>query len=203
MWQEISRIGKKLVLYGLASAHFGNLSIRKGKKFLITARGGLLDELDRKSIVEVSLNEMPDTRASAETIVHQRIYQTLPVAAIIHTHSLFAVIQSMISKRKTLLLEDCESKYFLKEIPIVTGEPGTSDLADKCTQALKKGRGDHRKAVLVQGHGTFAVGKNLTEAYVTVSSIEQACKIKYFTDLYGYLRKNCSCEEEKFKRRKK
>jgi len=210
MWQEISKIGEKLVRYGLASAHFGNISIRKGKKILITARGSLLDELERNAIVEVDLNETPEklasapvNRASAETVVHQKIYQTLPVSAIIHTHSPFAIIQSMICEDNMLILEDCESKYFLKEIPIITGEPGTNELANKCAQALRKQGGNHLKAVVVQGHGTFVVGRNLTEAYLIVSSLEQACRIKYFTDLYEYFRKNSYRKKEKFRRTKK
>lgn len=188
MWQEISKIGKKLVRNGLTSAHFGNISIRRKNKILITATGNLLDELDKRNIAEVDLKKTPPASASAETIVHQRIYQTLPVSAIIHTHSPFAVILSMVSsvdhdhrQEEMLILEDCESKYFLKEIPIVSGEPGTEELANKCAKALK-----NRRAVIVQGHGTFAVGKNLTEAYLIISSLEQACKIKYFTDLYSF-----------------
>lgn len=188
MWQEISKIGKKLVRNGLTSAHFGNISICRKNKILITATGNLLDELDKRSIVEVDLKKTPPASASAETIVHQRIYQTLsedrdlrPVSAIIHTHSPFAVILSIVSQEEMLILEDCESKYFLKEIPIVSGEPGTEKLANKCAEALK-----NRRAVIVRGHGTFAVGKNLTEAYLIISSLEQACKIKYFTDLYSF-----------------
>jgi L-fuculose-phosphate aldolase len=200
MWQEISKIGKKLVLQGLASAHFGNISIRKGKKILITAHNSLLDELDKNAFVEVDLDKpVPKVKkASAETIVHQRIYQNIPTSAIIHTHSPFAIIQSMISKESVLIPQDCESKYFLRGIPIVTGEPGTSELADNVAKALKNYHG-----VIVKGHGTFAYGKNLQQAYLVVCSIEQACKIKYFTDLYGYFRKNCNRKKEKFKRTEK
>ncbi len=202
MKKEISKIGKKLVLQGLASAHFGNISVRKGKQILITAHGTLLNEIDHKVLVKVDFNQpgvklfpgksVPKvSKASAETIVHLSIYQKTPARTIIHTHSPFAVIQSMISEGSIILPQDCESKYFLRGIPVVTGEPGTKELANNVAVALKNYRG-----VLVKGHGTFARGDNLQEAYTVVCSIEQACKIKYFTELYGYFRKDCNCKKE-------
>lgn len=180
MWKEISKFGKKLVDYGLAGAHFGNISVRVGNKILITRSGVMLDELDEKAVIRADLNKpVPsESRASAETLVHQVIYQKTRAQAIIHAHSPFAIVQSMVVKSKLLACEDCESKYFLKGIPIVSGEPGSRELAQKSAQALKNHRG-----VIVRGHGTFGVGKDLKEAYLTVSSIEQSCKIKYFADL--------------------
>lgn len=200
MWQEISKFGKKLVNFGLAGAHFGNISVRIGDKILITRSGSMLDELDEDAIVKVDLNKPTSRviRASTETIVHRAIYQRTQALAIIHGHSPFAIVQSMINKRKSLTPEDCESKYFLGEIPIITGEPGSDRLAENAAKALK-----NHKGVIVKGHGTFAIGKNLEEAYTVVSSIEQVCKIKYYTDLYGYFRKNRHSEKTNSKRTKR
>ena len=36
---------------------------------------------------------------------------------------------------------------------------------------------------IVRGHGTFAVGKSLEEAYVATTRIEHSCKIRYYLDL--------------------
>ena len=113
MWRQISKFGKKLVSYGLAGAHFGNISVRTGNKILITCAGSMLDELDENAIVTVNLNKPTprSAKASAETKVHLAIYKKTSAAAIIHGHSSFAIVQSMISKNKTLVPQDCESKY--------------------------------------------------------------------------------------------
>ena len=200
MWQEISKFGKKLVNYGLAGAHFGNISVRTGNKILITRSGSMLDELNQDAIVEVTLGRMSSLAADAsvEMPVHRAIYEKTSALAVIHAHSPFAIVQSMLSKGNLLIPEDCESKYFLQGVPIVTGEPGSDRLAENAAKALKK-----HKGVIVKGHGTFAIGKNLEEAYAVVSSIEQVCKIKYYTDLYGYFRKNCRSEKTNFKRTKR
>ena len=38
---------------------------------------------------------------------------------------------------------------------------------------------------IVQGHGMFAVGVTLEEAYVATTRIEHSCKVKYYVDLMG------------------
>ncbi|MQY54031.1 MAG: hypothetical protein GH149_01890 [Methanosarcinales archaeon] len=40
---------------------------------------------------------------------------------------------------------------------------------------------DH-KGIVVQGHGTFARGATVDEAFVILSSIEHACTVKYLVD---------------------
>ena len=55
MWQDISRIGKKLVQSGLVESHFGNISVRMGDKMLITRSGSSLDELTSETVVEVEV----------------------------------------------------------------------------------------------------------------------------------------------------
>jgi len=200
MWQEISKFGKKLVNFGLAGAHFGNISVRTGDKILITRSGSMLDELNENEVVEVNLDSASPmvSGASVETTVHRAIYQKTPALAVIHAHSTFAIVQSMLSKSNLLIPEDCESKYFLGEIPIIAGEPGSDKLAENAAKALR-----NHKGVIVKGHGTFAIGKNLGEAYAVASSIEQVCRIKYYTDFYGYFRKNCHSEKTNSKRTKR
>lgn len=189
MWQEIKRFGQKLVYYGLTHSHFGNISIRRGDKILITRSGSLLDEINENMVVEVELARPTsfDLIASSETIVHRQIYQQTSALAVIHVHSPFAVILSFLSPAETLTPTDTESKYFLHEIPLVTGGIGSAELATNVARALQ----DH-KAVIVRGHGSFAQGKILEEAYVNICSVEHACKVKYFCDQSTLLAKLAS-----------
>ncbi|HJH32791.1 MAG TPA: aldolase [Methanosarcinaceae archaeon] len=180
MWQEISRIGKKLVDHGLVESHFGNISVRIGNKMLITRSGSALDELTENSVVEVEVEGTSglDLIASSETIVHREIYKNTSALGIIHAHCQFAVTESLLSDSGAIVPVDSEGQYFLHEIPIVKGGIGTPELAKNTARALTE-----HKGAIIYSHGTFAVGKILDEAYVVTTQIEHSCAVKYWYDL--------------------
>jgi L-fuculose-phosphate aldolase len=158
MWQEIAKFGKKLVEHDLVESQFGNISIRKGEKMLITKSGYALDEINEDSVVGLDI-EKPcdlDRVASSETIVHRTIYKHTTALAIIHVHPAFAVIESILVDTKSIAPINIEGEHFLHEIPIVKGAPGTAELADNVAQALVG-----HKCAVISGHGTFAIGKTL------------------------------------------
>lgn len=179
MWREISKYGRKLLERGLVESHFGNISIRTGDRMLITRSGSSLDEISESDVVGVGIQETSgyDAAASSETIVHRAIYRATPAHAIIHAHPSFSVIMSLLCDN--IVPADIEGQYVLKEIPIVRGSPGTDELSTNAAAALK----DHRGAI-VRGHGTFAAGKDLGEAYEVTALIERASMIRYHTWLY-------------------
>jgi len=181
IWQEIARFGKKLVEYGLVESHFGNISVRTGDGMLITRSGSALDEIDRDSVVEVSIDgtSSMDMIASSEAIVHRAIYKSTSALAIVHAHCPFSVIESLIEDSR-VVPADSEGLYFLHEIPIVTGGIGTSELAENSASSLREHTG-----VIIRGHGTIATGMLLEEAYVVTTQVEHSCMVKYHLDLFN------------------
>ncbi|HIH44357.1 MAG TPA: aldolase [Candidatus Methanoperedenaceae archaeon] len=179
MWREISRYGRKLAERGLVESHFGNISIRTGDRMLITRSGRSLDEISLGDVAEVGIYETSgyDASASSETIVHRAIYGDTPALAIIHAHPAFSVVISLICDN--LVPADIEGQYLLKEIPVVEGSPGTDELAKNTASALK-----HHRGAIVRGHGTFAAGKDLGEAYEITAQIERSSMIRFHTGLY-------------------
>lgn len=180
MWREMAKFGKKLVDHGLVESHFGNISVRTGSKMLITRSGFALDEINENSVVEVDIDKPSslDMIASSESLVHRMIYKNTSALAIIHAHCPFAIIESLLAEGDIIVPIDSEGQYFLHEIPIVKGGIGTPELAKNTADALR----DHKGAI-VSGHGTFAIGKMLEEAYVNTTQIEHSCKLKYYCDL--------------------
>ncbi len=180
MWQEISKIGKKLVDHGLVESHFGNISVRIGNKMLITRSGSALDEITENSVVEVELEGTSglDMIASSEAIVHRAIYKDTSALAIIHAHCQFAVTLSLLADSDSIVPVDSEGQYFLHEVPIVKGGIGTPELAKNTARALAE-----HKGAIIYSHGTFATGKILEEAYVVTTQIEHSCAIKYRYDM--------------------
>ncbi len=180
MWQEISKYGNKLVQQGLVESHFGNISIRDGESIFITARGCALDEITEDGVVEVDLTSPTDRdcMSSTETIVHRAIYQQSQASAVIHAHCPFSVVESLLSDTGVIEPIDSEGRCFLKNIPVIGGQMGSEELAHNAGTALS----DHN-ALIVHGHGTFATGSTLKEAYVITTQIEHSCRIRYWYDL--------------------
>jgi L-fuculose-phosphate aldolase len=172
--------GRKAVEFGLTSSRFGNISLRRGDSLLITRTGSMLDELDPFSLVEVDL-ESPckmDEVSSCETVVHRTIYQTTPAKAILHTHSPFAVAFSLLGE-SSLEPVDSEGQHLLGSVPVVKGGFGTQELAEKASLALRSS-----KACLVMGHGVFAIGYTLKEAYTVACMTEHSAQVGYLLHLW-------------------
>ncbi len=178
--QEMAKFGNMLVLKGLVESHFGNISVRTGGKMLITRSGSSLDEITEKSVVEVDIDKPSslDSVASSEVAVHRAIYRHTQALSVIHAHPPFSVIESLLAEEENIIPINIEGQYFLHEIPVVKGAAGTPEIAKNTTEALK----DHRGAI-VHGHGTFAAGKTLEEAYFITEQLEHSCKLKYYFDI--------------------
>jgi len=176
--ESLIKNGTKLAKAGLVSSFFGNMSILKDGKILITKTGMALDELDEESFVEVDLDKEcdKDKEASTECNAHRAIYQSTDAKAIIHAHCHYAVVESLLSDAIDPL--DSEGGAFLGNVPVIEGEMGSAELAENLSNALK----DH-KVVIARGHGTFAIGKDITEAFTNTVMAEHSSKVKYHYDL--------------------
>ncbi|MBP2132804.1 L-fuculose-phosphate aldolase [Methanomicrobium sp. W14] len=175
---EFEKIGKRLLQERLLGGNFGNMSIRSETGFYITKSGSFMDEPG--DLKYVSMDKIPEEGASSEWRVHFDIYNKTNKKAIIHAHPVFSVAASFCYHE--IIPEDSEGKMLCPVIPVVTGEPGTDDLAWNISEALKKS-----SVAIAKGHGTFAAGKDLTEAYLLTSIAEYCCKIIYLRGGLGGL----------------
>lgn len=166
--REFERIGKRLFAEHLVGGNFGNMSVREKESFFIKRTGDYLDEV--KELVFVPLDGTVPPNASSEYRVHRAVYHRTSHAAIVHAHPQAAIAASLLMDK--IVPEDSEGVMFCPEIPVVGGAPGTQEIADNVAAALVKG-----KLVIVRGHGTFAAGKTLDEAYQLTSLAEHSCRI--------------------------
>lgn len=179
MWMEMARFGKKLVEQGLTGSRFGNISVLTEDGIVITRTGCMLDEIDEGQVVLVERDRecAGDSIASCETPVHRAVYSRTTARAVIHTHSPYAVALSLIED--VVVPIDSEGIAFLGEMPVVDGRFGSEKLASAVSDALK----NHR-ACIARGHGVFARGDDLRDAYITASMAEHSSKIRYLV-LWG------------------
>jgi L-fuculose-phosphate aldolase len=179
-WREISRFGQKVINSGLTSSRFGNISCLDKDRIFITCAGSMLDELDEGAVVDVDLGHPcdQDKIASSETCVHRAVYQATAHQAIIHTHSPYAVAGSILENEQILPL-DSEGQIFLGAMPIVEGHFGTDELAFGVSSSLK-----YHKACIARGHGVFAAGRSLSDAYTAACMAEHSAKVMYLVKAY-------------------
>jgi L-fuculose-phosphate aldolase len=169
-------IGRDLFLRGLISSHAGNISLRIGQKVCITRRGSMLGRITESDLVDVDLN-VPDShilRASSEIVVHNAIYRNTSALAVVHAHPPYATLLSMLFDE--LIPIDSEGSYLFKRVPVVSVEKtvGSQESAELVSEALK----DY-KIVMLRGHGSFARGDMLEDAYMLTSSLEASAFYLY------------------------
>jgi L-fuculose-phosphate aldolase len=166
--EEFKRIGQRLFSEGLVGGNFGNISIRSGVGFYITHTGSYLD--DPGETVFVPIDGPVPSGASSEYRVHREVYRKTRHDAIVHAHPAHAVALSLVVDE--VIPRDTEGEMLCPVIPVVQGKPGSDELALKVSDALCLS-----KLTLASGHGTFAAGKSLDEAYLYTSLGEHACRV--------------------------
>ena len=170
---DFTRIGRRLVAEHLVGASFGNLSVREGEiGFLIKRTGAYLDDPGEPVFVPFS-GDVPK-EASSEYRVHRDVYQKTSYRAIVHAHPPYAVAASL--RLEEVIPLDSEGKMFCPKIPVVTGEPGTDELARNVAAGLAG-----TPVVIARGHGTFAGGRDLDQAFFFTSLAEHACRVIAFS----------------------
>ena len=171
---QFQTVGHDLFTSGLVSSNSGNLSIRLGDRLIITRRGCRLGCLEEHDLIEtgISKNDRFTPLASTELPVHRAIYQTTPALAIIHAHPPHTVALSL---TETEVVPNCtEGLATVGRVPVLGWhmEISPERLADIVTQALTQ-----RRIVMVHGHGSFAIGQLLEEAYNYTTTLEESCQV--------------------------
>ncbi len=171
---QFQTVGHDLFTRGLVSSHSGNLSIRLGDRLIITRRSCRLGCLEEYDLIETGINKNDrfTPLASIELPIHRAIYQTTPALAIVHAHSPHAIALSL---TETEVVPNCtEGLATVGRVPVLGWhmEVRPGKLADIIAQALTQ----HR-IVMVHGHGSFAIGQLLEEAYNYAATLEESCQI--------------------------
>ncbi|MEJ2597584.1 MAG: class II aldolase/adducin family protein [Anaerolineales bacterium] len=175
IYEMFRDIGRDMYLANMISSHGGNLSIRIGDRVIIKRRGAMLGNLKPHDLIETGLekNDSGVALASTELLVHRAIYMKTPALAVVHCHPRTAIAFSL--SRDELVPIDNEASYLLKKVPVVAEEfaSGTPEMANKVATALQ-----NYKIIMLRGHGSFAIGQTLDEAFHWSSTLEESCQIE-------------------------
>jgi len=143
--EEIKKVGKKLKEKGYITETYGNISVRYGKRMIITATNSDLGNLSNDDFVEV-IDYNPATniamvigtkKPSRETPMHWLLYSRDDINAIIHTHKIFDGIPTTKEEKPA----------------------GSLELAFEALKTI-----GNNKLINLKNHGSIAVGRTLQEA---------------------------------------
>lgn len=174
IYEMFRDIGRDLYVADMVSSHGGNISMRLGDRVVIKRRGAMLGRLKPHDLIETGIekNDSGVALASTELIVHRMIYKTTPALAIVHCHPRSAIAFSL--SRDEIVPIDNEASYLLKKVPVIWEEfgSGTPEMAKHLADTLAQ-----YKIVMLRGHGSFATGQTLDEAFHWSSTLEESCQI--------------------------
>ncbi|MFH0702515.1 MAG: class II aldolase/adducin family protein [bacterium] len=182
--KEISEIGKRLYNKGFAAGTSGNISIKYGKQILITPSGYNLADVNDKDIVILDIegnNIENNKKPSSEKMMHLEIYKSRnDINSIIHAHppksTTFAV--AGIPLDSPIL---SEAFVVLGSVPIIEyAAPSSNKLASLVANYFLR-----HDAVLLANHGVVIGGKNLTDTYYKLETLELYAEISIWTKLLG------------------
>lgn len=179
--KELAKFSKEVYERGLVSGIGGNISSRTPTgKVLIKPSGMCLRDLTPNNFMLVDLNGKViegTGKPSEEIWFHLGIYKTRKdVSAVIHTHSPAATVFAVAGKELPSITS--QAATILGKIPLVDyASPGSKELAKLVVKAFKP----EVKAVLLRGHGSISVGKNLAEAFNNADLLEETARIALLT----------------------
>lgn len=180
--ERMQRVGRDLFLSDAVTARGGNLSVRDGDRIYITRRGSMLGRLGDDDIVATDIHPCAeDAECSTELVVHRAIYLATDAQAVVHAHTTHTTYRSLIEDE--ILPIDSDARYVIgASIPVLN--PSTVIASAEAAEMLALVLTQVPIAVL-RGHGPFALGPTIEEAFAKVSILEAACRILDLRDSVG------------------
>lgn len=175
---EVVEGAKAIFIKGLVESGEGNVSVRVGKneELLITPSFNQYATLTKEEIVHMNFNgvalstgKLPSTEAK----MHIAIYKSRPkVQAVIHTHSPYATMLSIVRKSIPVIMEEM---YIFLGGPISVsdfGEAHTEEIGEVALKAL-----GIKNGALLANHGTIVCGKSIEQSVKFAELVEKLAKI--------------------------
>ncbi len=162
---------------GLVENGEGNVSVRVNKnEILITPSSNRYEDLVPEAIVHLDLEGNPinsNSIPSTETKMHLAVYKSRPkVKCVIHNHSSYATILSVLRKNIPLIME--------QQIIFLGGEIACSEITEAHTEEMGpsalRALGINNAAILAN-HGAITCGKSVEHAVRFAIILEKLSKV--------------------------
>jgi ribulose-5-phosphate 4-epimerase/fuculose-1-phosphate aldolase len=174
--KQLQQTGKYMMEYELAWGNSGNISARtEGDRYLITASGTFLGELDDLDLIECDLSgnsyATQGRKASKETPMHRAIYESRPeINAVLHASPFYSTLVAA-SKIQIPTNWFIETMYYLEKVERVSYfHPGSEALGEGVREKAKSAN-----ILLLENHGVLVYDTSIQEARMSMQTLEMAC----------------------------
>ena len=181
--KEVIRVALEAQRIGLCKHKSGNFSIRdKETGYIVITPSGIDREtltVDQVSVLDENLQLVEGLKASSESMMHAECYKVNPNCyGIAHTHSKMGTAFSVLNKPiPSVIYEAANFRLDNGTIPVAPyGRPGTVELAKNVAETSKRA-----DLLLMEKHGTIALGTDLASAFLAVQYIEEMAEIYFDT----------------------
>jgi len=189
---EVARLHAELVRYELVVWTGGNISGRVpgADLFVIKPSGVAYDDLGPENMILCDLNgdvigDTPgwERSPSSDTAAHAYVYRTMPaVGGVVHTHSTYATAWAARGEAIPCVITAMADE-FGGEIPVgpfaIIGD-------DSIGRGIVETLTGHRsRAVLMQNHGVFTIGKDAKDAVKAAVMTEDVARTVHLARQLG------------------
>jgi L-ribulose-5-phosphate 4-epimerase len=189
---DVSTLHAQLTKYGLVIWTGGNISGRVpgADLFVIKPSGVEYDELtpENQILCDLDGNVIAGTSGSerspsSDTAAHAYVYRNMPeVGGVVHTHSTYATAWAARGEAVPCVITAMADE-FGGEIPIGPfAIIGDESIGEGIVATL---RGHRSRAVLMQNHGVFTIGKNAKDAVKAAVMAEDVAKTVHISRQLG------------------
>ncbi|GLJ60754.1 L-ribulose-5-phosphate 4-epimerase [Microbacterium barkeri] len=180
---DVAKLHGELTRYGLVVWTGGNVSGRVpgADLFVIKPSGVSYDELAPENMILCDLDgdviegtAGSERSPSSDTAAHAYVYRNMPeVGGVVHTHSTYAVAWAARAEPIPCVITGMADE-FGGEIPIGPfAVIGDDSIGRGIVETL---RGHRSRAVLMQNHGPFTIGKDAKDAVKAAVMVEDAAR---------------------------
>lgn len=174
-------IAHSLFERGKVSGSCGNLSFRHGDTIYITAGNTCFGRLTKEDFAPVRVDGtvLSEKKPSKELPLHLMLFKkSAEIGAVIHTHSTYPVLWSMVSDINE---EDCIPdhtpylKMKLGTVGLIPYEkPGSHELFSAFSERIEKSNG-----FILKNHGPVVPGKTLMDAFFCLEELDESSRIAW------------------------
>ncbi|MCU1635866.1 MAG: L-ribulose-5-phosphate 4-epimerase [Cryobacterium sp.] len=189
---EVSELHSELVRYGLVTWTGGNVSGRVpgADLFVIKPSGVSYEDLAPINMILCHLDGTvvdgspgSELSPSSDTAAHAYVYRSMPeVGGVVHTHSPYAVAWAAVGEPipcvTTAMADEFGGAIPIGPLSII----GDDSIGQGIVQTL---RGHRSRAVLMQNHGPFTIGKDARDAVKAAVMVEDVARSVAFARQIG------------------
>ena len=175
---KVCESGRRLLQEGLVARTWGNVSVRvSDKEMIITPSGRPYTELTPADMVLVNFYTLAfegSIKPSSELKLHCEVYKNRPhIAAVIHTHQMYASIVAAAQKDVAVLDPAHQAILGAK---VIKAAPYALPNSKKITFGTEKAI-ESANAALMANHGCVCIGRNLEDVFSVCKTLEEACAL--------------------------